>query len=400
MPYRKIITIISIISAMIIFFCRCFQPDSNTGKDPRGPQFAGAQTCINCHKDIYTSYVHSNHYKTSAAANNDSLQKLVAYGKDKFYFNDSSYVHMGKEGDSWVQSYFVAGRKVDSGRFDIAFGSGEKAQTYGYWKEDKLCELPLTFFRGMKEWANSPGFPANAARFSRVIDSRCFECHASFVTREFVKTGSLSVSEKLDRSTIMYGVDCERCHGPALEHVKFQQENPSVKTARYITSIKSLSRQQQLDICAVCHSGNDRSTQRSLFAFQPGDTLSHFYYPDFESDRREPDVHGKQLQLLQLSRCFANSDMTCNTCHSTHTSNANDPTVFVSKCMNCHQQSKHAVDNWHQYQQIKNIRDTAIQSCIDCHMPMQASKVIYFNTGALLKNIPYFLRTHKIAVYK
>ena len=154
-----------------------------------------------------------------------------------------------------------------------------------------------------------------------------------------------------------------------------------------MVSIKNLSRRRQLEVCAVCHSGNDLAAQRSLFAFVPGDTLSNYYYPDPGSNTEEPDVHGKQLQLLQASMCFRKSEMTCTTCHSAHASTAHRMADMVSKCMNCHQASAHAAAN-------------ISANCIDCHMPLQTSKIIHFNNGPESKDIPYLIRTHKIAIYK
>jgi hypothetical protein len=301
---------------------------------------------------------------------------------------DSSYILIEQDGKTFRQSAFTGGTKTVSAPFEIGFGSGEKAETYGYWKDNMLYQLPLTYYARMHTWANSPGFTPRHPRYDRVITSRCFECHASYVKRDIVQSGPLSVTETLDKSSIIYGIDCQRCHGPALRHVKFHQENPAVKTARYIVSIRSLSRQQQLDICAVCHSGNDQSEQRSLFDFRPGDTLSHFYYPDFGAGDGEPDVHGKQLQLLRTSRCFQKTNMTCTTCHDAHASQKDQPAVFVSKCMDCHPHPSHTTVN------------VAGTGCIDCHMPLQTSKLIHFTTGRELKNIPYLIRTHKIALYK
>ena len=400
MKYLKVTIVVSLLIALTILFSQCLYT-SSTG-DPRGNEYAGSGTCANCHQATFNSYTHTNHFKTSSAINHDQLKKLIAPSKDKdrFYFTDSSYVRVEDSDNDLSQAYFVDNKKNTSEKFDIAFGSGEKAQTYAYWKNSQLLELPLTWFAALNTWANSPGFSARHAHYGRTITSRCFECHASYVSRELFQSGAMSVTETLDRSSIVYGIDCERCHGPAASHVKFQQENPNVKTSRYITPIRSLTRQQQLDICATCHSGNDQSTQRSLFAFVPGDTLSHFLFPEFASDNHEPDVHGKQLQLLKLSLCFQRSDMTCTSCHNTHEPEKNKVTTFISKCMDCHQNSTHAVNSLKESEQKKRDFNLVSLSCIDCHMPLQTSKTIYFNNGAESKNIPYFIRTHKIAIYK
>src|SRR5688572_216475 len=387
----KMIIVISLLILSVTFFSKCFRQDAIAGNDPRGSLYADANTCISCHKDISDSSMHDNHYRTSSLANKEALTRLISPSMTDFYFADSSYMRIEQKGDAIFQTNFSRDKQLNSQSFDIVFGSGEKAQTYAYWNGDKLYELPLTYFVGINGWANSPGFPASHARFDRIIESRCFQCHGSYVNREFTQSGSLRVEEKIDRNTIIYGIDCQRCHGPAKEHVEFHKDNPSAKKAMYITSISSLSRQRQLDLCGTCHSGNDQAPQRDLFGFKPGDTLSNYYYPEFGSSR-EMDVHGKQLQLLQASLCFQKSAMTCTSCHNAHGSGSGQLQAFISACMDCHQQSTHATTM---------LNDKAMtMNCIDCHMPQQASKDIYFNNGAERKIIPYFLTTHKIGVYK
>jgi len=399
----RIIIVISMLMALTVFFSRCFNGHSLVSVDPRGDQYAGASACMSCHQSEGSSYAHSNHYRTSSSVNVQRLKALIASSSQvPFYFSDSSNVRIEEHDGALFQSSFSADRRMATAKFDIAFGSAEKAQTYGYWKDDQLYQLPLTWYTSMHNWANSPGFSSRHARFERTIGVRCFECHASYANRVMQQTGALTTAETLNKTSIVYGIDCERCHGPALQHVKYQQENPSVRTAKYIVPIKSLTRQQQLDVCAVCHSGNDRETQRSLFAFAPGDTLSHFYFPDFAANNGEPDVHGKQIQLLQSSLCFIKTAMTCTTCHSPHTQEDKDNglTAFVAKCMDCHQGSSHAKEVLKENEQKKRDFNLVGANCIDCHMPAQTSKTIYFNNGAGAKDIPYLIRTHKIGIYK
>lgn len=425
-----------LLPGLTVTLSRCFH-DRASGSDPRGKQYAGTVTCIKCHSGISTAYAHSSHFGASSVIGDSGLSKPAAPSNDRFYFLDSEYIQIEKKDDNIYQTLYTNGQPALSEHFDIAFGSGKKAQTFAYWQGDTLRQLPLTWYTTAATyaaatalpsittalpsattalpapgtWANSPGFTPRHARYDRVIGSRCFECHASWVNRQYVPSSSLAVSEVLDRSSVMVGIDCERCHGPARQHAEFQQENPDIKTARYITRIRSLSRQQQLDLCAVCHSGNDKSTQRSLFDFIPGDTLSHFYYPDFMAEGKEPDVHGQQLQLLEQSKCFRMTAMTCTTCHDPHGKNDNKIPVMIAKCMDCHHSSAHATG----IATIVPTGDTIAASantissanttgmstnCIDCHMPLQTSRMIYSNNGMNLKNIPYLMRTHKIAIYK
>jgi hypothetical protein len=334
-------------------------------------------------------HLNDEHHKTSAKASFDELKKLIGSANNEVHYANSGMVRVEKKDTQFYQSYILEGKIVRSEHLDISFGSGEKAQTYAYWKDEQLLQLPLTYFTALQSWTNSPGFSAGKPYFDRVILSRCLECHASYATKTDFQTGPLQMSEKLSAGSIVFGIDCERCHGPAAEHVKFHTDNPAIKQAKFIASINSLTRQQQLDLCASCHSGNDLDVQRTLFAFRPGDTLSNFYLPYFGSGSgSEPDVHGKQMQLLQASKCFQLSQMTCKSCHDTHSLQGNQPVSFTAKCMNCHQDSKHSL-------QMK----TDNKSCINCHMPLQTSKSLNFNNGTEMKTIPYLLRTHRIAVY-
>jgi hypothetical protein len=387
MRHRKIFFVIGLLAAVCLLFNRCARNKNEIGDDPRGPQYAGSNTCGSCHKGMSDSYAHTNHFKTSGKVEGSLLGSYINPSNNAGYYADSSMVKLEKVHEQFYQTHFRNGKSIRSEKIEFAIGSAEKAQTYAYWKEGQLMQLPLTYFSSQNTWTNSPGYPIAKPYFDRVILSRCFECHASYVEKTDVQTASLQVSEKLADNTIIPGIDCERCHGPAAAHVAYQQKNPAVKEAKYITPIRSLTRQQQLDLCSTCHSGNDIDVQRSLFAFQPGDTLANFYMPHFGAGKPDPDVHGKQMQLLRQSKCFMNSQMTCGTCHNTHLTER-DAKIFVTKCMACHQTSKHAMQ-----------QQTATKTCIDCHMPLQESKALDFNNGKERKSIAYLLRTHRIAVY-
>jgi nitrate/TMAO reductase-like tetraheme cytochrome c subunit len=398
MQFPKPISVIILLAGLVAFLSRCVDRNA-ANTDQRGRGYAGTETCRGCHQDIWNAHAKSAHYKTSSPADQRSLSSIIPAG-NHFYFLDSGEVVMEKTGGSFYQNHLQKGNKTASYRFDIAFGSGEKAQTYASWQGDQLLQLPLTYYGEKQTWANSPGFPINHARFNRVIESRCFECHASYVSRERVQSGPLQVSEKLNSHSIIYGIDCERCHGPAADHVAFHEKHPGTGVGKFITSIKKLSRQQQLDQCAVCHSGNDQTTLRSTFDFQPGDTLSRFYYPSFGGGTGDNDVHGKQMQLLQMSLCFQKTQMTCGTCHDPHSNERNRMTAFVTKCIDCHQGSAHVVSMVKKEEQANNLPGVVRTNCVDCHMPLQPSRVISFKKDAGMATMPYLLRTHKIGIYR
>ncbi|HEX2606402.1 MAG TPA: multiheme c-type cytochrome, partial [Flavisolibacter sp.] len=231
--------------------------------------------------------------------------------------------------------------------------------------------------------------------FGRFIGGNCFECHSSFA-KSRLNASTAGIEEALDRSSILYGIDCERCHGPAIDHVNYHEAHPEDKKAKYLVDIAHLERDRKLDVCAVCHSGNKKLQQISTFQFRPGDTLSNFFvlWQD-QNSKAGFDVHGNQFQMLSQSPCFLQSKtLECSSCHDPHTNAIADVSVYSAKCMSCHSSMTHPqVDQQSGLGQLQ-------QNCIDCHMPNQPSRAISFETDDRKGKTSYFLRTHKIGIYK
>src|SRR5207237_8638407 len=127
------------------------------------------------------------------------------------------------------------GKEVERARMDSTTG-GVKGETYLYWKENELFQLPVSFDNNKNHWIVSPGYDTTMASFDRIINIRCLECHASFAKTEPGKVPSFDGNPiGFDKSSVIMSIDCERCHGGGKQHALFQTENPKVKTAKYIT---------------------------------------------------------------------------------------------------------------------------------------------------------------------
>jgi len=285
---KKSLLLLCSLCVVVLLLSRC-ESNEIIGTDPRGPGFAGSASCMACHKAVYDAYAASTHF--------NSTQPASEVKAGSFQFNDSTQVLVR----GLYQIASVNGKQTEAHRMDIVFGS-KHAQTFLSWNGDKSFELPLSWYAD--KWGTSPGFSSTHPNFNRFIGANCFECHSSFIGSQ-LSASTAGIEEVLDRNKLIYGIDCERCHGPALKHVNFQLDNPNIKEAKYITKMASLSRQQKLDVCAVCHSGNNKMQERSTFKFRPGDTLSHFFvvWPSKDTDTNF-DVHGNQYQLLSQSKCF------------------------------------------------------------------------------------------------
>jgi hypothetical protein len=303
---------------------------------------------------------------------------------------------MEKLDSGYYQSYYSNGKKLFSQRFDITVGSGRKAQTYLYYNDrKKISQLPISYFISQNSWANSPGFPEDHPKFDRNIPSNCMGCHSSFIEVKQTYTGVV-MQEEFEKNMIVYGIDCERCHGPARDHVEYQTNHLQGKESKFMTKIATLNRTQQNDMCALCHSGF-RDVQQSLFNFKPGDNLVNYYIPKYgRIDTANLDVHGNQTQLMLGSKCYKlSNNLTCNSCHNVHVKERDNISILSQRCITCHKQVDHSFIN-----ADKKLTQTVQNNCIDCHMPLKASEAITMLTKQKTDAYPDYIRTHLITIYK
>jgi len=223
---------------------------------------------------------------------------------------------MERRGDRFFQTGVQAGRS-QSEPFDLVIGSGRRGQSYLYWRDGLLFQLPVSYHVATKSWINSPGYEDGAVNFGRGIPPQCLDCHASGFRLERTPAG------------VRYGQDyrpgigCEKCHGHGADH-------------------KQIVRPSSIDLCARCHSGLK------------------------DESHDVPDVHGNQVGLLQSSKCFQKSgSMTCGTCHNVHRVER-EPAALSAKCGVCHEAS--------------TCKRGGPTECVGCHMPLVQSKLIEVQT--------------------
>lgn len=390
MGRRRLFLIFLMLTAFVSVIVQCTQVAPKR-PDSRGPAYAGSSTCVSCHKDLSESYTHNAHFNASKmidSAGRDSLH----LPDGEFIFNEHTKVGVKNLKKGLYQSAIVNGKDMKTEHTDMVFGAGISAYTFAFWFGNKLMQMPLNYVVKEHQWVNSPGFPEDQIYFGRPIVARCLECHSSFADKKLVQSANFNIEEEYVKNSVIAGIDCERCHGPAAQHVEFHTANPNVKNATYMVSYKKMALTRRIDLCGVCHSGTGIQTVSSTFAFKPGDTLKTL--PQYNVYKGEdPDVHGKQKQLLEASLCYQRGKVECISCHDVHNNTKLSVQIYSNKCISCHQEVKH---------ETLAAKDKAVlaKNCIDCHMPLKESKAIGFQMSNSKQKIPYRLRTHRIAIYE
>ena len=396
LKYRSSFLISIAIFLCVFVFSKCIDKSNKTTETENKKKyevFAGSQKCISCHKEIYDSHIHTAHFITSGIADRQNIKGVFDIGANIYSFLDNTSIAMERNGNNLYQVAYINGQEIKRQHFDIYFGSGTKGQSYGSWVQQKLVQLPISYFTAAHAWSNSPGYP-NKIAFNRLITSRCLECHSTFAQKISAEADE---PEIFDRDKMIMGVDCETCHGPSQKHVTFQTDNPTVKTAKYVINPASISRQQNLEMCMLCHGGKLQKTKPS-FEFTAGDKLADYFIIDTaHKDVNNIDVHGNQYGLMAASKCFLKSStLTCNTCHNTHENEKGKTALFSQRCIGCHN-----TDNKINVvcKLTNTIGEVIKTDCISCHMPEQPSMAIAVMLQGSEIPQPAMMHTHYIKAY-
>ena len=356
-------------------------------------QFGGSATCANSHKDIFAKHIKTGHYLTSQPATEKFVLGSFKSGENEYDYNPLTKVVMEKRDSGLFQVVYHQGKEKFALHFDIVTGSGAKGQSYLYWRKNRLFQMPVTYYTAADQWSNSPGFPDKVV-LNRPITSRCLECHATYAE---VISPPGKEPEDFDHKKMLFGVDCEKCHGPGAAHVEFQTSNPADTTGKHIINPAGFTRQQNLDLCGLCHGGTLEKLKPS-FEYIAGEPLSA-YFKEKNISNATPmydnvDVHGNQLGLLKASKCFTSSNLTCNNCHNTHENERGKTALFSQRCMTCHQPDH---DN---FCKLKSVPVSSLKAnCIDCHMPSRKSQAITLLLPGEAVPTAASVRSHFIAVY-
>ncbi|GAA4450264.1 multiheme c-type cytochrome [Novipirellula rosea] len=321
------------------------------------PGYVGPDACKACHPKMYESFVHTAHYRTSSRVSEDTIRGRFSEGENVLKTVDKHVkFEMRKRDDQYIQRVQFFDWKFDV-PMDIILGSSKMAQTYLYWHDDQLYQANVTYLTDGDQWINSPGYIDGDAAYARPVPERCMDCHMTYF--DFRKEPNHYTPDGM-----IFGVTCERCHGPGKEHVTHHQQNPDVKQAHAIVLPSELPRDRQLEVCGQCHSGVN-NLKNPTFSYRPGDPLFDHYH-------RTPDdgtnsVHtSNQLTRLTASECFQNSQMGCVECHNPHQNERGQNELFSQRCLQCHNVQACGMHD--------KVDFDIAENCIACHMPIRATK--------------------------
>lgn len=329
-------------------------------------QYAGSESCRECHPSAFDSWKISNHGLAERLPN-PTLD-------DSAFHNRLPFAHGGTEthptfsnGSRQIASLGFEGkiahyevRRIigheplrqflvphEGGRLqamDAAFDPAQKSWFCVYGEED----------RRPGEWGHWTGRGMN-------WNSMCASCHNTRLRKNYDP-----IADAYKTSMAELSVGCEACHGPMKDHVQWQQQNPTPQTPD--PSIQKRTPAQVLDTCGSCHSRRAELTGD----FYPGEFYFDHYnlaVPD-ESDVFYPDGQVRDENYVFtsfLSSRMHQAGVHCMDCHHPHSVQTILPGNAL--CMRCHNGSHPNSPKIEPLAHSRHLEGSEGNLCVNCHMP-------------------------------
>jgi len=313
--------------------------------------YVGIARCSGCHPSIFRAQRASRHAQTFRTRGDLQDLKLPALSVTDPVGPDVVHT-IAREG----RDIRIRTRTPDADMkaiVEFVMGSGDRAMTLvGRDEEGTWRELRMTYYASIADWDRTTGQharPATPREFLGVLQTddavrRCLGCHTTHARAG--PDASVATSER--------GFSCERCHGPAGNHltaVDVGFPDPAIGRPRLASAAKVNT------LCGQCHSVVGR-----------GIALG------------DPDLARFQASALPMSRCVTSGreSLSCLTCHDPHRDAKTSPAFYEAKCLECHAAKSNSGSMGPTHRQVEpapgDARRTSCpvnlsRGCLPCHMP-------------------------------
>ena len=334
--------------------------------------YAGAAVCAKCHATTHQTWMQSRHSKMVQPANRSSVQGDFTRGQVRLH--GASYRLRERGGIFYITESTLSGTPQEH-RVDYTLGNRRIQHYLTTLPSGRIIVLAPSWDIQRKQWFHNTDIAdpdETDETLIQVWNKNCYSCHVSQQEKNFDAAKNEYQSRWLD-----FGTNCERCHGPASEHVKhYSAPDPPKRRVTDIVVQTRLDAAHNTMVCAQCHSFRDIYVN----GFAAGDNYyDHFlpilestqphdndpaYWPDGRTRRFSNDAFG-----LWQSECYLQGKAVCTNCHVTPhlVEIEKNPQLRPDSnalCATCHEAlTRNVAAHSHHAGTSKG------SSCVECHMP-------------------------------
>jgi Tfp pilus assembly protein PilF len=345
-------------------------------------KFIGSEACAKCHKKAYEEWQLSHHAKAMTVASEETV--LGDFNEVTFEKDGTKSRFYRKGGRFFVHT---RGPKGELAEFEIThtFGWYPLQQYLIPFPGGRLQCLPIAWDEDKKKWFHLyPDLDLDPAEWiywtnqGQNWNSMCADCHSTKLQKNYEPD-----TDSYETKWAEISVGCEACHGPGSKHLVWA-ELPEIARPKdndgLLVQTSGISKQQQLDLCAPCHSrrsmlGDYVHLQQDLLDTEMPRLLEEGLYHVDGQILDEVYVYGSFVQ----SKMYAN-DVRCSDCHNVHTIKLHQEGNVL--CLQCHQASIYDTKE-HHFHKKEGVKGEPVRTaegkvlfevgtgaqCIQCHMP-------------------------------
>jgi tetratricopeptide (TPR) repeat protein len=352
------------------------------------PYFTKGESCIECHRIEYDLWHGSDHDLAMAHATEESV--LGDFNDASFEYNGQMHRFYKRDEGFFVYTTGPDG-KMDEFEIKYTFGVRPLQQYLVNFEGGRLQCLQLTWDSDKNEWYHL----ADTVYSDENIDhtnwlywtnqaqnwnGMCADCHSTNLLKAYDFEADTFHTTWSD-----INVNCEACHGPGSEHLKWAKLPEMARLADesfgLVVQTCDLDNRMYVDRCARCHA---RRAVFSDFPVYTSDLMDYmsptlliepYYFPD-----------GQILEEDYVYASFTQSkmymtDIKCNDCHDVHSLKLVDEALTANDlCLQCHRSDIYDTYNHHFHKKageegaalIAGNKSYAVGEgalCINCHMP-------------------------------
>ncbi len=326
--------------------------------------FMGDISCRSCHEKEYDEWYGSHH---------DLAMQVVSDSTVLGDFNNSQFESNGVTTRFFVQDgeYFVNTEGPDGEYEDFqikyTFGAIPLQQYLVEFPNGRYQCLHTAWDSEKNEWFDLMPDEKLATddwlhwtKGSMNWNTMCADCHSTNLKKNFDFE-----SDSYNTTWSAIDVSCESCHGPGIDHYSYIH-SADYKAGKkiagsYMKQVSGLTKSQQVDDCARCHS---RRGQITDYYDYEGQFMDH-YIPSLIVNGLY-HVDGQILDEVYVYGSFHQSKMnhrnvSCMDCHNPHSLDL----LFDGNdlCNQCHVKETYDSESHHFHP-----LNTESSQCVSCHM--------------------------------
>jgi tetratricopeptide (TPR) repeat protein len=332
---------------------------------------AGSENCRACHETFCSNWFTSPHGRAIRSySGEDDLAGFVRQGRDITVGKAGYRIDLGLK-DAYVTQSGAFPWETARYRIEHVVEGKDLKFFLTPFERGRPQVLPVAYDVRKKEWfytlehgiIHSGAMPADWKEPANGFDTVCYGCHVS------------QVSSHYDLKTNRYrplpadpGIACDSCHGQVERHAEHFSRAGLKKGESgdlRIISLKNFTPDKINDVCASCHAGMVRITER----FVPGDNLYDHFAPAKGEQTVSPSGgmtgRGHAFARWRASPCVKTGKLDCLHCHTLGGEKRfGGRSTADSACMPCHEkQVRDAGSHTH------HKPGGSAPACISCHMP-------------------------------